>query len=360
MNRGLIIKDLEYRQDDFFLSLSLSLEEGHFGCLIGPSGCGKTTLLHLIGGFLDASNGSIQINGRDIGAMDPHKRNLGIVFQDYALFPHLSVEDNIAYGLKSRKTAGADRKDIQSRVEELLALVKMPGYGNRKISSLSGGEQQRIALARALAPRPELLLLDEPLSALDGPLRGQLRKEIRRIQEELGITTLYITHDHEEALTLSDRVFLMNQGALVQEGTPEELYQYPRTLFSGEFLGRSNRLSGEVSGVTQESLLIKTSGGALTLDNRKSGTGPPVPGTGGILFFRPEDIAIHRNCGDEPGTLKGVIKTLEYYGSQYLAEVSLDETQVMVVVPLGTSLERGDRVCLSLQPNRGRWFALSS
>ena len=314
MNRGLILEDLQYRQEDFFLHLSLSLGEGQFGCLIGPSGCGKTTLLHLIGGFLKASAGSVRLGGRDIGTLEAHRRNLGIVFQDYALFPHLSVKENIAYGLKSRRSAGFDKKETQGRVEELLSLVKMEGYGDRKTTSLSGGEQQRIALARALAPRPELLLLDEPLSALDGPLRGQLRKEIRRIQEELGITTLYITHDHEEALTLSDRVFLMHQGKLIQEGTPEELYQSPQTLFAGEFLGRSNRLSGEVLGGSPDSLQIKTAGGIVSLFSGESEKPISPRGERGILFFRPEDVELRRPDGADPEALKGEIKTLEYYG----------------------------------------------
>jgi len=356
MNRGLIIENLTYQQEDFFLSLSLSLEEGRFGCLIGPSGCGKTTLLHLIGGFLSSTSGTVRLGGKDISFLDPHRRNLGIVFQDYALFPHLSVKENIAYGLKSRRSLSFDKPQIQERVEELLALVKMEGYEDRKTSSLSGGEQQRIALARALAPRPELLLLDEPLSALDGPLRSQLRKEIRRIQEELGITTLYITHDHEEALTLSDRVFLMHRGALIQEGTPEELYQTPRTLFAGEFLGRSNRLSGEVMGMTCESVEIKTSGGTITLRNPGEKDILYNRGDRGVLFFRPEDLQVVRKFREDSGLLRGEIKTVEYYGAQYLAEAAMGEERVLVSVPLGESLRKGEEVSLALLPHRGCWF----
>lgn len=213
MNEGLILDNLLFTQDDFNLNLSLTVPEGAFACLLGPSGCGKTTLLRLIGGFASPAGGTITLRGRDITETEPHRRRLGIVFQDYALFPHLSVEENIAYGLKTRRGERPDKGAIRRRVEELLDLVELKGYARRRVPSLSGGEQQRIALARALAPRPDLLLLDEPLSALDVQLRASLRREIRRIQERLGVTTLYITHDQEEALTLSDRIYLMRGAA---------------------------------------------------------------------------------------------------------------------------------------------------
>ncbi|MFP5353259.1 MAG: ABC transporter ATP-binding protein [Actinomycetota bacterium] len=226
--------------------VSLTIEEGEFFSLLGPSGCGKTTTLRMIGGFEDPTSGRIHLGGRDVTAEPPFKRNVNTVFQSYALFPHLNVFENVAYGLKRKKVAGAE---ITKRVDDMLELVDLAGYGSRRTTQLSGGQQQRIALARALVNRPEVLLLDEPLGALDLKLRKQMQIELKRIQSEVGITFIYVTHDQEEAMTMSDRIAVMNAGRMEQIGPPEEVYELPRTEFVAGFLGASNLLSGEVEGV---------------------------------------------------------------------------------------------------------------
>lgn len=234
-----IIDKLSFSYDDFKLSASLIIEAGEFHSILGPSGSGKTSLLRIIAGFQPPEAGRIVLNGREITGIPTSKRNIGMVFQDYALFPHLNVFNNIAYGLKTRKQ---DANRIKARVHELLDLVKLSGFENRSINELSGGEKQRIALARAIAPEPELLLFDEPLSALDVKLRKQLRRDIKRIQRELGFTAIYVTHDQEEAMSISDKISVMNNGAVTQTGSPEELYNNPVDFFTADFIGVMNRI----------------------------------------------------------------------------------------------------------------------
>ncbi|MFW6181854.1 MAG: ABC transporter ATP-binding protein, partial [Spirochaetota bacterium] len=232
---------------EFTVELSVKAAQGELLTLLGPSGCGKTTTLHLIAGFLVPDRGRVFIGGSDVTGLPPHARGVGIVFQDYALFPHLDVFGNIAFGLRMQGWRG---RDARKRVEELLELVRLPGYAGRRIPGLSGGEQQRVALARALAPNPRLLLLDEPLSALDAKLRGELRGEIRRIQRELDVTTIYVTHDQEEALALSDSIAVMQRGKIEQTGSPRQVYDRPLTLFTARFMGVQNLLPGRVVGMT--------------------------------------------------------------------------------------------------------------
>ena len=224
----------------------LAVEKGTFVSLLGPSGCGKTTTLRMIAGFETPDEGTITLDGADITAVPPNKRGTGMVFQAYALFPNMNVRDNIAFGLD---VVGRPRNEIDGRVREMLALVRLEEAGKRYPHQLSGGQQQRIALARALAIRPRVLLLDEPLSALDAVVRVALRGEIRRIQLELGITTVYVTHDQEEALSISDRVVVMNQGLIEQAGTPEEIYRQPKTRFVAAFIGTANQMNGTVAGL---------------------------------------------------------------------------------------------------------------
>ena len=223
--------------DDF----SLSIPKGSFVSLLGPSGCGKTTVLRMLAGFETPSVGSIIIDGKDVTALKPNQRRIGMVFQAYALFPNLTVAENVAFGLK---VAGQPRAEIDTRVKEMLALIGLPDLGGRYPFQLSGGQQQRVALARALAPRPRVLLLDEPLSALDAKIRISLRSEIRAIQRELGITTIFVTHDQEEALSISDQVVVMHQGRAEQTGTPFEIYNRPRSRFVATFVGTLNILNG--------------------------------------------------------------------------------------------------------------------
>jgi len=222
---------------------NLTVEQGEFVSFLGPSGCGKTTTLRLVAGFELPTSGKITLNGNDLTFIPPNKRNVGMVFQSYALFPNMTVAQNVGYGLK---IAGKPKPEIDQRVQEMLSLIQMGKFGARYPYQLSGGQQQRVALARALAIRPELLLLDEPLSALDAKIRFELRQEIRRIQQQLGITTIYVTHDQEEALSLSDRIVVMSQGKIEQIGNPFEIYNFPKTRFVAKFVGSLNTVSATV------------------------------------------------------------------------------------------------------------------
>jgi putative spermidine/putrescine transport system ATP-binding protein len=241
----LVLNDVQKRFGEFVAvqSFNLAAEKGEFVSFLGPSGCGKTTTLRMIAGFEQPSAGTITVDGRDITHMPPNRRNVGMVFQSYALFPNMTVADNVGFGLKVRKRP-ADQ--IKKRVAELLEIVNLPEKGGRYPYQLSGGQQQRVALARALAFEPQVLLLDEPLSALDAKIRVALRHEIRSIQRQLGITTVYVTHDQEEALSLSDRVVVMSQGRMEQVGTPFEIYNFPTTAFVASFVGTLNVLKGTI------------------------------------------------------------------------------------------------------------------
>lgn len=236
-------------------NLSLNIEPGEVMSLLGPSGCGKTTTLNMIAGFLDPDAGDIVVNSKSIVSVPPHKRNTGMVFQNYALFPHMTVFGNIAFGLQMRKVS---KDQIKSRVKEALELVRLGGMEERYPKQLSGGQQQRVALARALVIRPAVLLLDEPLSNLDAKLRAEMRVELREIQRRIGITTIFVTHDQEEALTLSDRLAVMNLGKIEQVGTPREIYDEPKTFFVAQFIGNQNFFWGEVEDTDHNSVLVRT------------------------------------------------------------------------------------------------------
>ncbi|MBK5228195.1 MAG: ABC transporter ATP-binding protein [Actinobacteria bacterium] len=226
-------------------NIDLEVKEGEFLSFLGPSGCGKTTTLRMIGGFEQPTSGKIFLGADNVDGLPAYKRNVNTVFQSYALFPHLTVAENVAYGLKRKKVA---RDEAKKRLEEILELVDLPGYGDRRITQMSGGQQQRVALARALVNRPGVLLLDEPLGALDLKLRKQMQLELKRIQHEVGITFIYVTHDQEEAMTMSDRIAVMNAGHFEQIGAPQDMYELPATEFVASFLGASNLLDGEVEG----------------------------------------------------------------------------------------------------------------
>ena len=241
----LAITGLSKRYGDFVAinNVSLRVEEGEFISLLGPSGCGKTTILRMLSGLIEPDAGQIRIGGEDVTWRPVHKRNIGLVFQSYALFPHMSVFENVAFGLRQRGVSGSD---LAKRVGEALGLVRLEGLEQRFPRELSGGQQQRVALARAIAPRPALLLLDEPLSNLDAKLRDTMRIELRLLQRELGLTTVFVTHDQEEALTMSDRICVLHDGEVQQTGSPREVYDHPRTPFVAEFFGRSNTLEGHI------------------------------------------------------------------------------------------------------------------
>jgi putative spermidine/putrescine transport system ATP-binding protein len=282
---------------------NLSAEQGEFVSFLGPSGCGKTTTLRMIAGFELPTAGKIQIDGKDLTFVPPNKRNVGMVFQSYALFPNMTVAGNIAYGLKVSGKPGAE---IKQRVDEMLALIHMDGFSGRYPSQISGGQQQRVALARALAIRPRVLLLDEPLSALDAKIRVELRQEIRRIQQQLGITTIYVTHDQEEALSISDRIVVMSEGKIEQIGSSSEIYNFPKTEFVANFVGQLNLLPVDVVNLADG--LVKV-GGQLV---RTSQTLDHTNGHAIRLAVRPEEL----NPGHREGenNLLGRVSTITYLG----------------------------------------------
>ena len=294
--------------------ISLEIYEGEFVCFLGPSGCGKTTLLRAIAGLDIQTTGKVEQAGRDISALPPSERDFGIVFQSYALFPNMSVSKNIAYGLENRKTPKAD---IRRRVAELLELVGLPEQGDKYPAQLSGGQQQRIALARAIAVSPGLLLLDEPLSALDAKVRVRLRHEVKDLQRRLGITTVMVTHDQEEGLTMADRIVVMDHGRIEQIGTPLEIYREPRTSFVADFIGTMNFVAGTICGPAsvrfgRQELACETDGLAV---------GTPV-----TMAVRPEDIVVQGVTADDENTYEARVQGLEFLGSFVRAELAAEST----------------------------------
>jgi iron(III) transport system ATP-binding protein len=295
--------------------VDLSIEKGEFVCFLGPSGCGKTTLLRIIAGLETQTAGSIRQGGRDISVLPPAQRDYGIVFQSYALFPNLTVSDNVAYGLVNRKQP---RAEIARRVDELLKLVGLPGSGVKYPAQLSGGQQQRIALARALATKPGLLLLDEPLSALDAIERVRLRHEIRSLQNKLGVTTIMVTHDQEEALSVADRVVVMNQGAIEQVGTPLQVYSEPATVFVADFIGKVNRLAA----VAEGDGMLRC--GHLRLPWLSRWGAELAPGATLTLYLRPEDRVVEGLGADHPHQCVGTVRRVDFLGGNCLAEIEVE------------------------------------
>jgi len=341
--------------NNFNIDINLSIEEGKLVTLLGPSGCGKTTTIQLISGIISPDNGSIFINNKDVTKLPVWLRNIGIVFQDYALFPHLNVHENIAYGLKSRKI---NKSLILKKVNEMLELVHLNEYNKRSIDSLSGGEKQRVALARALAPSPELLLLDEPLSALDAKLRTILRREIRRIQKKLGITTIYVTHDQDEALSISDRIILLNSGKVEQEGTPWEIYNKPGTRFSADFLGESNIIPCIAN--------VKSSSGDIILSNGDSEVNINmayrkniVIGEKYLLFFRPQDTEVikGKNKNQINNFISGTIISTEYFGRYMTVKIQKGEIIINTEISVGSEMDSlkvktGEKIIVSFNPEK--------
>jgi spermidine/putrescine transport system ATP-binding protein len=300
--------------------IDLEVQDGEFFSLLGPSGCGKTTTLRMIGGFEEPTSGLIELQGEDVTWLPPFKRNVNTVFQNYALFPHLTIYENVAFGLRRK---GAKDSEVKARVGEMLDLVELPGYERRKPSQISGGQAQRVALARALINKPAVLLLDEPLGALDLKLRKQMQVELKRIQQEVGITFIYVTHDQEEAMTMSDRIAVMNRGRYEQLGDPESLYERPSTPFVAGFLGVSNLLSGTVQGADGRYSTV-----TLADDTRVRAPSALVGGREAVkIGVRPEKIRL-RAPTDQAGTpdghnqLRGVIRDASYLGvsTQYQVE----------------------------------------
>ena len=346
MEKYLSVKNINKYFGDFqaLKNVNFDVKEGEFVCILGPSGCGKTTLLRVIAGLESQSEGLINQNNKDISLLPPDQRDFGIVFQSYALFPNLSVKNNISFGLKTRKQ---NKETINKRVDELLKLVGLSDHINKFSAQLSGGEQQRVALARALAPSPGLLLLDEPLSALDAKVRQHLRLEIKNLQRQLGVTTIMVTHDQEEALTMADRIILMNNGVIEQEGSPQDLYSKPKTAFSANFIGTTNLFKAKR--ISDNSLEIKGS----TLECNES-----IKDEFLTVTIRPEDIKIAQT-GNEKNILKGTIKELEFLGSNIRGHIEVEfksETTNVICnfaseYILNNNIQNNSLVTISLQPH---------
>ncbi|MAC80467.1 MAG: Fe3+/spermidine/putrescine ABC transporter ATP-binding protein [Rhodobacteraceae bacterium] len=331
-------------------SLTLDLKEGEFFSLLGPSGCGKTTVLRMIAGFQDPSDGTIRIDGQDMAGIPANKRPTNMVFQSYAIFPHLNVGDNVAYGLRNR---GISRADIDTRVREALQMVELDGLQKRGATELSGGQRQRVALARALVMRPKVLLLDEPLSALDKKLREQMQFEMRRLQRSLGITFVMVTHDQYEAMTMSDRIGVMFQGKLVQVDRPEVLYARPGSREVASFIGEMNFLPADVMAETGETLTVTAPCFAGLTINRNPNVA--TSGTRILLGIRPEQIEIA--TAPPPGydvTIPGTVRDVAFYGENVHYHVTVEgvETPIAASVPNyfhTVDFQPGDRVWLGVQ-----------
>jgi putative spermidine/putrescine transport system ATP-binding protein len=319
--------------------LDLTLHPGELIALLGPSGCGKTTTLRLLAGLEDADSGHITVGGKDITRVSAAKRDMGMVFQAYSLFPHMTVRQNVAFGLRLRRVDAAKR---DRRALEMLDLVGLSTQADRYPHQISGGQQQRVALARALAIEPQVLLLDEPLSALDAKVRAQLRDEIRRIQLEVGITTLFVTHDQEEALAIADRVGVMREGHLEQLAPPVEVYSRPATSFVAEFVGLSNRLSGTVRG---GDVIVR--GCTLPLVEQDTPDGEVV------VLVRPEAVTLASHASPESGPLVGTVIAVTFLGATSRVTVDLGDASIMAQLQTSdaTALSAGSRVSLTIRPD---------
>jgi len=332
--------------------LDLTVREGEFFSLLGPSGCGKTTTLRMIGGFEEPTEGRVFLGGIDVTDLPPNKRDVNTVFQSYALFPHLDVRENVAYGLKRKRVPAPD---VADRIAEMMTLVRMKGYEARKVHHLSGGQQQRVALARALVNRPQVLLLDEPLGALDLKLRKQMQLELKRIQQEVGITFIYVTHDQEEAMTMSDRLAVMNDGRLEQVGPPQEVYDGPTTEFVASFLGASNLLSGTVTTRREPLAEVRLADGTVIKvpADRAAAAGSSIR-----IGVRPEKIVIsagHQGA-DGINALPATVVDSSYTGvsRSYVCTTSGGDTVIVYVQTVGESaqvLDAGAAVSLTWDPH---------
>jgi iron(III) transport system ATP-binding protein len=331
-------------------SIDLEIRSGELVCFLGPSGCGKTTLLRIIAGLERQTSGTIYQNGRDISHAPPAARDYGIVFQSYALFPNLTIAQNVAYGLVNRRKA---RAEMEARVSELLTLVGLADAGAKYPSQMSGGQQQRVALARALATSPSLLLLDEPLSALDAKVRERLRGEIRQLQRRLGVTTIMVTHDQEEALSMADRVVVMNHGVIEQVGTASDVYERPATPFVADFLGKVNVLKATALGGGR----YRIGSVELTLPVDGHAAGDPVR-----IYLRPEDRHVDGDMASYPNRLRGRIARIDYLGTVCLAELRCEALGQPMMVSYSLNqlhdleVREGGEVEIALRTERVRVF----
>jgi len=323
---------------------SFSVNEGELVCILGPSGCGKTTLLRVIAGLEEQNSGEIVQKGVTISNLPPDQRDFGIVFQSYALFPNLTIKKNIIFGLQTRNQSS---EIIENRLNELLSLIGLESHKNKYPAQLSGGEQQRVALARALAPSPGLLLLDEPLSALDAKVRQFLRLEIKNLQKKLGVTTIMVTHDQEEALSMADRIILMNKGVIEQIGTPQELYSKPETSFTADFIGKTNLISAK-----------KISENKFKMFGQEFDCSEPLMSEEITVAIRPEDIKISKQLS-EPNIIQGRVLEIEFLGSYSIGQVEVqynDQKEILIChLPIDnneqSSIAKNSQISFSLNPN---------
>lgn len=338
MEKNAVIIDLKNISVSFdgqpiLKNLNLYIRDGEFITLLGPSGCGKTTTLRIIAGFLEPDSGEVVFEGKVINGMPAYKRQVNTIFQRYALFPHLNVYENIAFGLKQQKLP---KEEIRKTVEEMLALVNLKGFEKRSVASLSGGQQQRVAIARALAVKPRVLLLDEPLGALDLKLRKDMQVELKAIQKRLGITFIYVTHDQEEALSMSDTIVVMDNGEIQQIGTPTDIYNEPKNAFVADFIGESNILDG----IMHEDFSVEFHGMRFQCVDKGFGSEEPVD-----VVIRPEDVDI---VPPDAGMLRGTVTSVTFKGVHY--EIIVDIRGFKWMIQTTAYAAVGDEIGLSIKP----------
>lgn len=326
--------------------VNITLQDGRLSTLLGPSGCGKTTLLRLIAGFLQPDRGKIYFDDEEMTDIPPYERKTGMVFQNYALWPHMSVFDNIAYGLKMKRIDGMQytKAAMKDRVDAALELVHMEGLGNRNPHQLSGGQQQRVALARALVIEPDVLLLDEPLSNLDAKLRNEMRQEIIRIQRELGITTVYVTHDQVEALSISDMVAVISTGYIQQYGPPREIYHHPQTVFVADFIGKCTFLDGKIVSMN-DYIRVELPDGQIVSGETTMPEYPFEVGEEVRCAVRPEDLLLEQT-DPRDNKVEGKVSEVIYIGSNVEVHFEVEEISAVALLSPETSLERGDSITL--------------
>ena len=332
-----------FKSVEALAGVTFEAEKGDIVALLGPSGCGKTTLLNIIAGFFSPDAGEVRVNGRDLAAVPPHRRDMAMVFQNYALFPHLTVAQNVGFGLVSHKVK---RQERRRRIDEALAAVRLPNFGARHPAALSGGQQQRVALARALVLRPSLLLMDEPLSNLDTLLRKQMREEVRQILKDAGITAVLVTHDQEEALAVADRILLMSAGRIEQVGVPEDIYERPHTLFGARFMEATNFISAQVVRHEEGALVLDTPIGSIRSDIGKAEVGARV-----TVSVRPERIGIVArgaaiDANSQQNCVSGCVRRATYLGTLYRLHIAVGELVLIAHVPVALGVREGEQVRL--------------
>lgn len=319
-----VVKSFDDGNVEALKGISLDIHEGEFLTILGPSGCGKTTTLRIVAGFEQATSGSVLIDDEEISSKAPYERNVNTVFQSYALFPHMNIFDNIAFGLNLKKLP---KEEIKNRVKKMLKTVQMEGYENRMPDQLSGGQKQRVAIARAIINNPKVLLLDEPLGALDLKLRKQMQVELKHLQQKLGITFVYVTHDQEEALTMSDRICVMNKGQIEQLGTPDEIYERPKTKFVADFIGETNLFDGKVVNLINEQAIIELSDNQqVSIDNNSLINGESI-----CFAIRPERLKLKSSPENNDSWIKANLKERIYIGSSLKTVLTLNNGKNITV-----------------------------